>query len=107
MECRGELSFSEKCGGVDDEGGSAVAKNGGAAEKRPAAVRAVELFHDDLLLADKLVDYERGTTFGELDEHYLPARHGAWGQANALAQPDRREHVIPNHDHFAALHLKQ
>src|SRR6266550_2427811 len=79
------LVISEETGGVDDESGRPIAKNGRAAEKSSAAVHAVELLDDDFLLPDELVHDERGSPFGQLDEHHLTARRvRGVRQSNAL-----------------------
>jgi hypothetical protein len=45
--------ISEETGGVNDESGRSVAKNGRAAEESFAAIHAVELLDDDFLLSDE------------------------------------------------------
>src|ERR1700682_3340797 len=47
------LVISEETGGVHDEGGRSIAKNGRTAEESFARVHAVELLDDDFLLADE------------------------------------------------------
>src|SRR5450759_965490 len=91
------LVISEEAGGVHDEGGRPIAKNGRAAEKSLAAGHAIELLDYDFLLADELVDDEGCPPLRQLDEHYLSAG-GAGGrrQSDALTQPDGREEIVAN-----------
>src|SRR5450759_4752267 len=102
------LVISEETGGVHDESGRSIAKNGRAAEKSLAGVHAIELLDDDFLLADELVDDERCAPLGQLDEHDLTAG-GAGGrrQADALTQPDGGEEIVADGDDLPSLRLEQ
>src|SRR6476620_5442656 len=86
--------MSKEGGSVDDECGSTVAEDGRAAEEGSAAVRTVELFHDDFLLADELVDDQRRPTLGQLDQHDLAHGGRALGKPDSFAQSDGGENVV-------------
>src|SRR5213592_3340805 len=86
--------ISKETGGVNDEGGRPITKNGRAAEESFASAHAVELLDDDFLLSNEFVDDQRGLALGQLDQHYLPAcRSRRSRQSDALAQPDGGEKV--------------
>src|SRR6266513_3465731 len=94
------LVISKETGGVHNERGRAIAKNGRAAEKSFAAVHAVELFDDDFLLPDEFIHDERRPSLGELDEHDLArCRTFRRRQPDPLAQPDRGEQIVANRHH--------
>src|SRR6202162_5507016 len=55
------LVISEETGGVNDESGRSIAKNGRPAEESFAGIHTVELLDDDFLLTNELVNDERCT----------------------------------------------
>src|ERR1700680_4648348 len=94
--------ISEETGGVNDEGGRSVAKNGRTAEKSFAAIHAVKLLDDDFLLSDELVDDQRSLSLRQLDENDLSAaRDFRWRKAHALTEPDGGEEIVANGDELA------
>src|SRR5712675_3609190 len=81
------LVISEETGGVNDESGRSIAKNGRTAEESFAGVHTIELLDDDFLLTNELVDDERCPPLRKLDEYDLATcRDGGRRQADALTQ---------------------
>src|SRR5207248_11474705 len=102
------LVISKETGGVHNERGRAIAKNGRAAEKSFAAAYAVELFDDDFLLPDEFVHDERRPSLGQLDEHYLSARGARCRRkSDPLAQPDCGEKVVADRYDLATFRFEQ
>src|ERR1700682_4013195 len=101
------IVISEESGGVDYEGGSTIAKNGGTAKESSAAVHAVELLHDDFLLPDEFIDDERGAAVRKLDQDDLPACLVRRVETDSVAEPDRGKHVVADSDNFLSLDLLQ
>src|SRR6266568_5902190 len=98
------LIMSEETGGVHDERRRSIAKNGRATEEGLAAVHAVELLDDDLLLTNELVYDECCAPFRELDEDYLAAsRVGRIRQPDALSKPDRWKQIVADGDDLPSL----
>src|SRR4029077_18586689 len=102
------LVISEETGGVNDESGRSIAKNGRSAEESLAGIHTVELLDDDFLLTDELVDDERCTPLRELDEYDLAAcGDSGCRQADALTQPDGGKKIVPDGDDLPSLRLEQ
>src|SRR3954465_8840021 len=96
--------ISKETGGVNDESGRSIAKNGRTAEESLTSAHAVKLLDDDFLLSNEFVHDQRRLALGQLDEHYLPARRsrGGW-KAYTLAKPDGREQIVANRHHLSTL----
>src|SRR6266576_2362021 len=93
------LVISEETGGVNDERGRSIAKNGRTAEESLAGVHTVELLDDDFLLTNELVDDECCPSLGELDEYDLATCCDCGcRQTDALTEPDSGEEIVPHSD---------
>src|SRR3954463_8499626 len=92
--------ISKETGGVNDESGRSIAKNGRTAEESLTSAHAVKLLDDDFLLSNEFVHDQRRLAFGQLDQHDLSARgrRRRW-EADAFTEPYSREKVVTDCHH--------
>src|SRR5215218_222392 len=93
---------------VYDQRGCSVAENRGPTEQREPVLHAVEQLDDDLLLADQRIDHQRRAPLSHLDDDDLfHATRRFTLVVQQLPQPDHRQHVLADHQHFAPLQRVQ
>src|SRR5688572_6168985 len=88
---------------IDDQRRCSVAENRRAAEQRQPVPHAVELLHDDLLLAGQLVHDEARAPVGDLQHNDLPAVIAHRRHLEQAPKTDQRQDVVAQDEHFAPL----
>src|SRR5688500_7602942 len=88
---------------IDDQRRCSVAENRRAAEQRQPVPHAVELLHDDFLLAGQLVHDEARAPVGDLQHDDLPAVIAHRRHPEQTPETDQRQDVVAQDQHFASL----
>src|SRR5215217_4913043 len=93
---------------VNDQRRGSVAEDRGPTEQREPVLHAIELLDDDLLLTDQRIHHHRGAPLRHLDDDDLfQATRGVALVLQELPQPDQRQHLLTDHQHFATLQCVQ